>query len=133
MRYNIAMLAELGVFAPLPFHIVIDGEEIDTEAMLVAVGNARSYGAGMQVCPNADVTDGLLDVMILGPVSKPEFLKTFPKVFKGTHVTHPSVTMRQAKVVELSSPGVTAYADGEYLADLPIRCECVPGAVRILA
>jgi diacylglycerol kinase (ATP) len=133
MRYNLAMVAELGVFAPLPFQLVIDGEELNTEAMLVAVGNAKSYGAGMHVLPDADVTDGLLDVMVLGPVSKPEFLKTFPKVFKGTHKTHPAVTMQQAKVVELSSPGVTAYADGEYLADLPIRCECVPGAVRILA
>jgi diacylglycerol kinase (ATP) len=133
MRYNLAMLAELGVFAPLPFEITIDGEELKTEAMLVAVGNAKSYGAGMHVTPDADVTDGLLDIMVLGPVSKPEFLKTFPKVFKGTHVDHPSVTMRRAKVVEVSSPGVTAYADGEYLADLPIRCECVKGAVRVLA
>jgi diacylglycerol kinase (ATP) len=133
MRYNIAIVAELGVFSPLSFQITLDGESIETDAMLVAVGNAKSYGAGMQVLPDADVRDGLLDVMILGPVSKPEFLKTFPKVFKGTHTSHPAVTMRRAKVVELSSPGVTAYADGEYLTDLPIRCECVPGAVRILA
>jgi diacylglycerol kinase (ATP) len=133
MRYNIAILAELGVFTPLPFRLVVDGEEWETEAMLVAIGNAKSYGAGMRVCPDADVTDGLLDVMVLGPVSKAEFLKTFPKVFKGTHLGHPAVTMRRAKVVAVDSPGVTAYADGEYLADLPIRCECVPGAVRILA
>jgi len=133
MRYNIAMVAELGVFAPLPFELVVDGEQIKTDAMLVAIGNAKSYGAGMHVTPDADVTDGLMDVMVLGPVSKAEFLKTFPKVFKGTHTTHPAVTMRRAKVVELASPGVTAYADGEYLADLPIRCECVPGAVRVLA
>ncbi|HWC36635.1 MAG TPA: diacylglycerol kinase [Mycobacteriales bacterium] len=133
MRYNLAMLAELGVFAPLPFELVLDGETVTTDAMLVAIGNAKSYGAGMHVTPDADVTDGLMDVMVLGPVSKLEFLKTFPKVFKGTHTSHPAVTMRRAKVVELSSPGVTAYADGEYLADLPIRCECVPGAVRVLA
>ncbi|MGN6473396.1 MAG: diacylglycerol kinase [Mycobacteriales bacterium] len=133
MRYNLAMLAELGVFAPLPFQLVVDGEKVETDAMLIAIGNAKSYGAGMHVTPDADVTDGLMDVMVLGPVSKLEFLKTFPKVFKGTHTSHPAVTMRRAKVVELSSPGVTAYADGEYLADLPIRCECVPGAVRILA
>lgn len=133
MRYNLAILAELGVFAPLPFEITIDGEHLSTEAMLVAVGNAKSYGAGMHVTPDADVADGLLDVMVLGPVSKPEFLKTFPKVFKGTHVGHPAVTMRRAKVVEVASPGVTAYADGEYLADLPIRCECVKGAVQVLA
>jgi diacylglycerol kinase (ATP) len=133
MRYNVAILAELGVFKPLPFVIDLDGDRIETDAMLVAVGNAKSYGAGMKVTPDAEVDDGLVDVQILGPVSKPEFLKTFPKVFKGTHVDHPAVTMRRAKVVSLSSPGVTAYADGEFLADLPITCETVPGAVRILA
>jgi diacylglycerol kinase (ATP) len=134
MRYNIAMLAELGVFSPLPFQLTLDdGEVWETEAMLVAVGNAKSYGAGMLICPDADLRDGLVDVTVLGPVSKPEFLRTFPKVFKGTHVGHPAVTMRRARVVTIASPGVTAYADGEFLADLPITCECVPGAVQILA
>jgi diacylglycerol kinase (ATP) len=66
-------------------------------------------------------------------VSKPEFLRTFPRVFKGTHVDHPAVTTRTAKSVSVSSPGVTAYADGEYLDDLPITCETVPGAVQVLA
>ncbi|HEX4654703.1 MAG TPA: diacylglycerol kinase [Mycobacteriales bacterium] len=133
MRYNLAILAELRVFRPLPFVLELDGERWETEAMLVAVGNAKSYGAGMKVTPDAEVDDGVVDVQVLGPVSKPEFLKTFPKVFKGTHVSHPAVTIRRAKVVSLSSPGVTAYADGEYLADLPIVCETVPGAVQILA
>src|SRR4051812_46948728 len=133
MRYNLAILAELRVFQPLPFVLELDGERWETEAMLVAVGNAKSYGAGMKVTPDAEVDDGLVDVQVLGPVSKPEFLKTFPKVFKGTHVAPPAVTIRRAKVVSLSSAGVTAYADGEYLADLPITCETVPGAVRILA
>ncbi|MDQ1684667.1 MAG: diacylglycerol kinase [Frankiaceae bacterium] len=133
MRYNIAILGELRVFKPLPFVLELDGERWETEAMLVAVGNAKSYGAGMKVTPDAEVDDGLVDVQVLGPVSKPEFLKTFPKVFKGTHVNHPKVTIRRAKVVSLASPGVTAYADGEYLADLPITCVTVPGAVHVLA
>jgi diacylglycerol kinase (ATP) len=133
MRYNLAMLAELRVFRPLPFVLEVDGERWETEAMLVAVGNAKSYGAGMRICPHAILDDGLLDITVLGPVSKPEFLRTFPWVFKGTHVDHPAVSTRTAKVVSLSSPGVTAYADGEYLADLPITCETVPGAVQVLA
>jgi diacylglycerol kinase (ATP) len=132
-RYNLAILAELRVFRPLPFVLELDGERWETEAMLVAVGNARSYGAGMKVTPDAEVDDGLVDVMVLGPMSKPAFLKAFPTVFKGTHLSNPAVTLRRARVVSLSSPGVTAYADGEYLADLPITCETVPGAVRVLA
>ena len=133
MRYNLAILAELGVFTPLPFTLELDGERLETEAMLVAVGNAKSYGAGMKVTPDAAVNDGMLDVFVLGAISKPEFLKTFPKVFKGTHVPHPAVTMRRAKVVSLASEGVTAYADGEYLADLPITCEVESGAVQVFA
>jgi diacylglycerol kinase (ATP) len=134
MRYNLAILAELRVFKPLPFRIVLDdGEAWETEAMLVAVGNARSYGAGMQVCPDALLDDGLLDVTVLGPVGKGEFIKTFPKVYKGTHIHHPAVTTRRVRTVTLESPGVTAYADGEFLSDLPVTAECVPGAVRILA
>ena len=132
-RYNLAILGELRVFKPLPFVLELDGERWETEAMLVAVGNAKSYGAGMKVTPDAAIDDGLVDVMVLGPLSKPGFLKAFPMVFKGTHVTHPAVTIRRAKVVSLASPGVTAYADGEYLADLPITCETVPGAVQVLA
>ena len=132
-RYNLAILGELRVFKPLPFVLELDGERWETEAMLVAVGNAKSYGAGMKVTPDAAVDDGLVDVMVLGPLSKPGFLKAFPMVFKGTHVTHPAVTIRRARVVSLSSPGVTAYADGEYLADLPITCETVAGAVQVLA
>jgi diacylglycerol kinase (ATP) len=133
MRYNLAMVAELRVFKPLPFVLDIDGEHWETEAMLVAIGNASSYGAGMQVCPAADLHDGLVDITVLGPLSKPEFLKAFPKVFKGTHVDHPAVTCKKARVVSLASPGVTAYADGEFLAELPITCETVAGAVQILA
>lgn len=133
MRYNVAILAELRVFRALPFVLELDGERWETEAMLVAVGNAKSYGAGMRITPDAEIDDGLVDVQVLGRVSKPEFLKAFPRVYKGTHVTHPAVTIRRAKTVSLASPGVTAYADGEFIANLPITCETVPGAVRILA
>jgi diacylglycerol kinase (ATP) len=133
LRYDIAILAELRVFKPVPFVLELDGERWETEAMLVAVGNAKSYGAGMLVCPDAEIDDGLLDVTVLGPVTKPAFLKAFPKVYKGTHRDHPAVTMRRAKVVSLSAPDVTVYADGEYIGVLPITCETVPGAVQVLA
>ncbi|MFN2626445.1 MAG: diacylglycerol kinase family protein, partial [Mycobacteriales bacterium] len=132
-RYNLAIAAELRVFKPLPFVVTVDDDRIETDAMLVAVGNARSYGAGMQVTPDARLDDGAVDVMILGPVSKLEFIKTFPKVFKGTHVTHPAVTIRRGRVVTVESPGITAYADGEPFGPLPLTCECVAGAVTVLA
>ena len=133
MRYNLAILAELPVFKPIPFVLDLDGERWETEAMLVAVGNAKSYGAGMLICPDAEIDDGMVDITVLGPVSKPEFLKAFPKVFKGTHRDHPAVTMRRAKTISLSASDVTVYADGEYMGVLPVTCETVQAAVRVLA
>lgn len=131
-RYNVAILAELPFFTALPFVITLDGEEWQTEAMLVAVGNAKSYGAGILITPDAELDDGLLDVCVIGPVSKLDFIRTFPSARKGTHVTHPKVEIRRARTVTLAAPGVVAYADGERFGPLPLTCVCVPGAVGIL-
>ena len=117
----------------MPYTLELDGESWATEAMLVAVGNGSSYGGGMRVCPDARLDDGLLDVTVLGPISKLEFLRVFPTVYKGTHVDHPAVTVRQARQVSLTSPGVTAYADGERVSVLPVHTEAVPGALRVFA
>jgi diacylglycerol kinase (ATP) len=130
-RYNVAILAELRVFKPLPFTVTLDGRELMVEAMLVAVGNGQSYGGGMKVCPGAVVDDGLLQVTVLGRISKPEFLRVFPKVYKGTHVEHPAVTVFEARAVRLAAPGVVAYADGERVGPLPVEIACVPGALEV--
>jgi diacylglycerol kinase (ATP) len=132
-RYNLAILAELRVFKPLHFTLTLDGAVWETDAMLVAVGNGTSYGAGMRVCPDATLDDGVLDVTVLGPVSKVTFIRTFPSVYKGTHVQRPEVICRRAREVRLESPGVVAYADGERFASLPVTCTCVPGALTVLA
>ena len=132
-RYNVAIAAELRTFRPIPFRLVLDEEPWETAAMLVAVGNGPMYGGGMRVCEGAILDDGLLDVTVLGPVSKAEFVRVFPRVYRGTHVTHPAVTQRRARVVTVDAAGVTAYADGERLSMLPVTCEVVPGAVHVLS
>lgn len=131
-RYNVAIVAELGVFKALPFTVTVDGRSIETEAMLVAVGNGVSYGGGMKVCPGARVDDGLLHITVLGRVSKPEFLRVFPRVYKGTHVDHPAVDVLVGREIRLSAPGAISYADGERIAPLPITATCVPGALHVL-
>ena len=130
-RYNVAMVAELRTFRPVPYLLHLDGEAWETEAMLVAVGNGPSYGGGMRVCPDARLDDGLLDVTVLGPISKPEFLRVFPSVYRGTHVRHRAVTVRRARTVSLRAEGVTAYADGERVVSLPVQVVAVPAALRV--
>jgi len=132
-RYNLAILAELRTFRPVPYVLELDGERLESEAMLVAIGNGQSYGGGMLVCPGAMLDDGLLDVTLLGPISKPEFLRVFPRVYKGTHVDHPAVSVHRARRVGLHADGVTAYADGERVAVLPVTCDAVPHALHVFA
>jgi diacylglycerol kinase (ATP) len=129
MKYNAAIAMELPRFKPRHYEITLDDRTISTQAMLIAVSNGRSYGGGMLVCPNASITDGFFDVMVLHPVSKIEFLKVFPKVFAGTHVTHPAVEILRSKTVKIESKAV-AYADGERIGQLPVTAECINGAVQ---
>ncbi len=131
-KYDLAIARELPVFRPLPYELVLDGRTITANAMLVAVGNGPSYGGGMQVCPDAEMDDGLLDVMIVDKISKLEFLKVFPKVYTGAHKDHPAVSIHRARSVRLDTPGIVSYADGERYAALPMTCEVVPGALRVL-
>ena len=132
MRYNLAVLRELPVFRPIPYAVELDGRRIETRAMLVAVANTTSFGGGMRVCPSADVADGYFDVMIVGALSIPAFLRVFPKVYSGTHTTHPAVQIHRARRVRLEAEGIHSQADGEMFADLPIDAEVVPGALHVL-
>jgi len=127
MKYNAAIAMELPKFRPMQYTIELDSNCIQTEAMLIAVANGSSYGAGMLVCPDARMDDGFFDVMVLRPVSKLEFIKVFPKVFKGAHVDHPKVDIYRSKRVSLSAPAI-AYADGERIGSLPVQAECIAGA-----
>lgn len=128
-KYNAAIAIELPRFKPRHYEITLDDREISVQAMLIAVANGRSYGGGMLVCPQADIHDGLFDVMVLHPVSKIEFLKVFPRVFKGTHITHPAVEIVRSKHVTIRAKAV-AYADGERLGETPLTAECVNGALQ---
>jgi diacylglycerol kinase (ATP) len=133
-KYLLATFQELRGFRPIPFRVTFDdGEPVEREAMLVAVGNTSSYGAGMRVCPDALPDDGLLDVMVLGAVSKAEFVRVFPRVYRGVHVDHPAVTVTRARKVRLEAPDVVAYADGERVGPGPVTCEIQPGALRVIS
>ena len=127
-KYNVAIALELLGFKPRNYEIEIDGQSFQTKAMLIAIGNGRSYGGGMKVCPDADLNDDLLDVMILSPISKLKFLRVFPKVYAGTHIKHPAVRILQGKRVRINSSAI-AYADGERVGVLPVQAESVPSAL----
>lgn len=133
MRYNVAVARELPVFRPIPYVVTVDGEREVTEAMLVAVANGPAFGGGMRVAPHASYYDGLLDVVILHRVSRTEFVRVFPRVFKGTHVSHPRVEIRPGRRIRLEAEGIVTQADGERFEPLPLDLEVVPEALSVVS
>jgi diacylglycerol kinase (ATP) len=134
--YVLAVLRTLGTYRPHRFRLTVDGEDHDIDAWLVAIGNTRGYAGGMLITPGAELDDGQLDVCVVGPVSRAAFLRSFPRVFRGTHVSHPAVDMYRGKLVELASLDqsvpIELYGAGERIGPLPARMEAVPGALQAI-
>ena len=131
MRYNIATVAELRTFQPLSYTLDLDGRTLRLEAMLVAVGNGPSFGGGLRITEGAKLDDGMLDVVVIKPMSRGGLVRTYPRLFSGTHVTHPKYEHHLARSVTVACAGITAYADGERFGDLPLTVDCVPGALTV--
>ena len=133
LRYYIAMLAELSQLRMLPFRMVLDGtREIDADITLAAFGNTRSYGGGLLICPDADPSDGLLDITMAHSASRTKLVRLFPTVMKGTHVNLDEVSTARAKSIRVECPGINVYADGDFACALPAEISAVPAAQPIL-
>ncbi len=120
--------------------LVFDGDPRSrTELTIntVAVANGRYFGGGMMMAPNAEVDDGVFDVVAMGDFNFGDLLKSGSRVYKGTHLTMDKVTHRRARLVEAAplDPGakVELDVDGENLGQLPARFEVVPQAIWMAA
>ena len=132
-RYYVAMLLELAKFKPIKYQSVIDGNPKDFEAMLCVVSNTGVFGGGMLVVPDASVTDGVLDVLLVKKMSRFKFVTIFPKVYKGTHITDKDVEILRASKISIAASGMPIYSDGEYVGQAPFEAEVVPGALQVIA
>lgn len=137
MRYNLATLAELRTFRPLPYVLQLDDgsgpETIEHEAMLVAVGNGPSFGGGLRITEGALLDDGLLDVVVITRMSKPKLVRSYPRLFTGRIDGVAEYIHRRVRCVTVAAPGIVSYADGERFGPLPLTVECVPGALEVIA
>jgi YegS/Rv2252/BmrU family lipid kinase len=134
--YVYGALRALLSWRPARFEIELDppGERRSFLAYSVGVANSKAYGGGMRAAPGAMLDDGLLDVMVLESVGKVRFLtRILPKVFKGTHVQEPCVSVFRAREVSISADRPFAmYADGDPIGDLPVRVRALPGSITVL-
>jgi YegS/Rv2252/BmrU family lipid kinase len=131
--YAYAALKALAAWKPARFEVVVDGERHEMTGYTVAVANSKAYGGGMFLAPQAELDDGQLDVILSGATSKLHFLRSLPKVFKGTHLEEPTVYCFRGATVEVSADRpFTMYADGDPLADLPATVRVSPRALRVI-
>lgn len=134
LRYTAAVAVELPRFRPLRYTLSLDGQERTVEAMFVSVANTDYFGGGMRIGAGASFDDGLLDVIIIKPLSRLALVRFFPTVNTGQHVHNPAYERVRARSVTIAiNPPVTAYADGERFGEVPLTVECVPGALQVLA
>jgi YegS/Rv2252/BmrU family lipid kinase len=133
LGYIICVLRALRKFRSFEIEMTIDGCSMRERVMMVTIANAPFYGGGMKIAPQAIMNDGVLDICIVKEISKWELLKQFPKVFKGTHVSHPRIMMTSGRRVSLvSNDSREIFADGEYVGNLPAECTIGNQTIQIL-
>ena len=132
-RYYLALIIEVLRLRPTRFTLRVDGIISPvSDGTLIAVGNTRSYGGGMPVCPDADPHDGLLDITHIGPVSRLRLIRLFPRLLGGTHISLREVTTTRGAEIEVGAPGLVVYADGERIGTGSVRVRALSGALSIL-
>lgn len=132
-RYDLAVIAELAALTPRQVRVTTGDKDVELEATLVAVGNGPCYGGGLRICPDAELADGLLDVIVIAAVSRRRLLRVFPRLRVGGHIDEPEVTLLRADSVRIQGdPGWPVYADGEPQGSLPVTVHCEPGALTVV-
>ena len=132
--YAYAALRALAGWRPARFTVQAGDDRLRFTGYTVAVANNKAYGGGMFIAPDADLADGLFDIVTVGEYGKLRALGNLPKVFKGTHVESDEVKVFRAPFLELSaSRPFAVYADGEHLTDLPASLRILPGVLSVIA
>jgi YegS/Rv2252/BmrU family lipid kinase len=109
-----------------------DGTQREGRMHDVIVANGQWHGGAMWLAPNAKPDDGLFDVVLIGDVTKRDFVTTAPKIYKGTYLAHPKVELLQSRAVSVDAPErLPIELDGEQVGTTPVRFEIVPAAIRV--
>jgi YegS/Rv2252/BmrU family lipid kinase len=109
-----------------------DGSHREGRMHDVIVANGQYHGGAMWLAPDAEPDDGLFDIVLIGDVTKRDFVTTVPKIYKGTYLAHPRVELLRSRSVSVAAPEhLPIELDGEQVGTTPVRFEVVPGALRV--
>lgn len=133
LRYYLALVIELLRLKPLAFTTAVDdGAAEATPGTLIAIGNTETYGGGMPICTGADPSDGLLDVVHVKPITRLQLIRLFPLLLRGAHLERAEVSHRRVRRIRVSAPGLTVYADGEFVGADECTITLQPARLRMM-
>ena len=132
--YLLGTISTLVTYRNKDISLKIDGKESSQRVCTVVMSNGRYGGGGMNTAPDADLDDGLLDVLVVGDLGKADFIRSLPRIYSGTHLSHPKVTLQKAREIEVRSleGSIPLQADGDLLGEVPARFRVLPGALDII-
>jgi YegS/Rv2252/BmrU family lipid kinase len=131
--YILAILAKLFTYTFKRVTIRFDNEEYQGEVLLVAFGNSRFYGKGIQITPHAEIDDGMLDLCVIKRLNKLKLLFLLPTVYQGNHTRFSEVKIYRAKTITVESDTtLNLYGDGEFICSTPLLIEIIPQALRVI-
>lgn len=131
--YVAAVFTALGSFKPVQLRLTTEGEVIEKKVMLCAVANAKTYGGGMKIAPDASITDGLLDIILLEEVGVLEFMRQFPKVFTGAHLSHPAISVHRARTVIMEADRLLPLGiDGDVMKRQKVEVRALPSVLPLI-
>jgi YegS/Rv2252/BmrU family lipid kinase len=132
--YTYGVLRAIASWREAHWDVTIDGEPAGFAGYSVAVANSGVFGGGMFLAPDAELDDGLLEIVTIASQSKLRYLRGLPRVFRGTHLQDRAIDIVQAREITFSADRpFTAYADGDPIGDLPLTVRVLPGSLRVVA
>lgn len=130
--YLMGLLTTFLTYSNRQVSLRVDGQVEDKKLCSIMMSNGRYGGGSMLIAPNADLADGLLDILMIEDLSKADLLWSLPRIYRGTHLSHPKVTMKRASEVEIKAGRqMSIQADGELLGETPARFYVLPAALNV--
>jgi YegS/Rv2252/BmrU family lipid kinase len=133
LGYAVSVFATLADLRPYQMRLIMDGKVMARSNTFVAICNSRYIGGNMKIAPEANIRDHMLDIVVTNAISRVELVRTFPKIFSGTHLSHPEVNAFRARHVRVETdPPSLLTPDGESLGTTPIEVEVLSGKLQLM-
>ena len=132
IRYNIASLIGIATMKKKKLILRMDDEAINEDALFFLALNTVYTGKGMKMAPDADFTDGLIDIIMFKSATKLQVVNIFLKLFSGKHIFDPRVTYKQVESFRLESEGDDLNIDGENQGHTPIDVRVVKKCITLI-